>query len=57
MFTIKNDQLYHDGVLFGPTHNLYVDANELKGIPYGVHSWLIRRPMPSRIDMVFGACD
>jgi ERCC4-type nuclease len=55
MFTIKDDQLYHDGVLFGPTHNLYVDANELRDIPYGVHSWLIRRPMPSRIDMVFVA--
>ena len=57
MFTIKNDNLYHDGVLFGPTYNLYVDANELKDIPYGVHSWLIRRPMPSRIDMVFVAGD
>jgi ERCC4-type nuclease len=57
MFTIKNDKLYHDGVLFGPTYNLYVDANELKDVPYGVHSWLIRRPMPSRIDMVFVAGD
>ena len=57
MFTIKDDNLYHDGVLFGPTYNLYVDSNELKGIPYGVHSWLIRRPMPSRIDMVFVAGD
>ena len=57
MFTIKNNNLYHDDVLFGPTYNLYVDSNELRGIPYGVHNWLIRRPMPSRIDMVFVAGD
>jgi len=57
MFTIEGNSLYHDGVLFGPTYNLYIDANELKDIPHGVHSWLIRRPMPSRIDMVFVAGD
>ena len=55
MFTIEGNNLYHDDVLFGPTYNLYIDANELKDVPYGEPSWLIRRPMPSRIDMVFVA--
>ena len=55
MFTIEGNNLYHDGVLFGPMYNLYIDANELKDIPCGEPSWLVRRPMPSRIDMVFVA--
>ena len=57
MFTIEGNNLYHDGVLFGPMYNLYIDANELKDIPCGEPSWLVRRPMPSRIDMVFVAGD
>lgn len=57
MFTIKGGSLYHNGEEFGPTSNLYVDANELKDTPHGTHDWLVRRPMPSRIDMVFVAGD
>jgi len=57
MFTIEGNSLYHDGVLFGPMHHLYIDANELKDVPYGEPNWLVRRPMPSRIDMVFVAGD
>ena len=57
MFTIEGNSLYHDGILFGPIHHLYIDANELKDVPYGEPSWLVRRPMPSRIDMVFVAGD
>jgi ERCC4-type nuclease len=57
MFKIEGDKLYHDEVLLGDTNRLYVDHNELKGIPLGVHDWLVRMTMPHRIDMVFVAGD
>jgi hypothetical protein len=57
MFTVKNKNLYHDGALLGPTHNLYTDYNELKGIPLGVYDGLVRITMPYRIDMVFAIGD
>ena len=40
--------------MFGPTTNLYVDYNELRGIPSNTPG-IEHRNMPSRIDMVFVA--
>ena len=57
MFRADGDDLYYNDIKFGPATNLYVDTNELKDIPDGMNSWLVRRPMPSRIDMVFVAGD
>jgi hypothetical protein len=57
VFKIEGDNLTHDGVVLGPKNHLYIDYNELKGIPLGVHDWLVRSPMPHRIDMVFVAGD
>ena len=57
MFKIEGDLLYHDGVELGPKNLLYVDYNELKGIPKETHDWLVRIKMPHRIDMVFVAGD
>ena len=52
-FNIKDDQLYYDDELLGSTSAIYVDHNELKGVPTTAN--LVRRTMPHRIDMVFVA--
>ena len=54
MFTIQDDDLLYNGEYFGPKTALYIDSNELKKLK---GEGVVRRTMPSRIDMVFVAGD
>jgi ERCC4-type nuclease len=57
VFKVEGDCLYHNNKLIGPKDLLYVDYNELTGIPKGSYDGLKHITMPLRVDMVFVAGD